>query len=99
MRKFEVGEWIIVYDGGLRFPAKLTEIGSSGLLHSASSVFHPKQCRKIKPKKKKHRVEGWVNVYESGPRSMWHKTKETADDLGIPLGRIACARAVIVWES
>jgi hypothetical protein len=55
---------------------------------------------RIKPKIVK--LEGWVNVYKSGPSSTWpastsqaHRTKEDADKYA-DSNRVACIR--IEWE-
>lgn len=110
MRKFEVGERVSVAHGeeifrgviaGIWFTAdKATHVSVTLDGNTLADKFHIRQLRKLKlkPKKKKHRVGGWVNVYEDGPRSNWHKTEEAANCVAFQ-SRIACAKVTIEWES
>lgn len=68
MSKFKDGDRVAVYDGDERHTGEVVDISHDGLLIVASESFpgklvefHPKQCRKLKPKAKKEPRRIWLS--------------------------------------
>ena len=79
---FQAGDRVKVYATDpfkatvTRLEGRLLQILADGA--TIPYLVHPKQCRKLKPKKEVSLVEGWVNVYNDGTvGSIWN-TKENA---------------------
>jgi hypothetical protein len=100
--QFKVGDRVAVYDRGKRYVGNIECADpyimvrcdlrcDGGVLFRA----HPKQIRKLKPKKKKITHEVWLNLYPNGVGNSY-TTKQDADRAARP-GIIECRR--ITWES
>jgi hypothetical protein len=103
MNKFKIGDKVRVYDyqfeSGYRI-LKIQEITSTWVFFNEyDNGFHYKQCRKLRPRKKKvtKEIVAWANVY---PRDHYafHKAKEIADQYGDGTNRIACVKVTGTYE-
>lgn len=82
--KFKVGERVAVYTGGGRIHGVVQEIKGDRILvrsrdDTFEAFFHPKQLRRLLPKKP--RREFWVNVYADGTLSVF--SNETSATMGM----------------
>lgn len=109
-KPFKVGDRVRIYcaiepfTGAIDsvFPSEcllihVDDIFTGGLNINKQRIAHPKQCRRLKPKKKKEKMRVWLNEY-SGEINYWaltSKEKEMAD--AIPRkDRTACIEFVEV---
>lgn len=104
MNKFKVGDRIKAYHHNITHVGIVDAITENGLLVlqdklGVKTYAHAKQCRKLKPKKRKatKTIERWVNVYPDGSSGGGHLTREGADSSASST-RITCVKLTGTYE-
>lgn len=100
-KPFQVGDRVRVYREGGPHIGTIQKIYPDGLLRIKADIdpvycaglkFHPNQCRRLRPKKRR---EFWINLYPHGEIGSAYATKDAANN-GSSADRTECVRAVEV---
>lgn len=102
------GVRVMIYQSDWSSPGEIiciTDFNKKTLVsvsHSGhASLFHHKQLRRLKPKKKKVKktIERWINIYKDGTEGCPHLTKDMAEvHQQATKSRIAIVRLVGEYE-